>query len=111
MPEEKDSRIGAKRGKIQYDHDQREKIHSHCHKVIGDVCQQSPTLSCAEVNKPGNYSCRAAKKSQQQTTSRHKQARPGNRQYCFFPDVEVAAESNKPAKFRNERTVERDNGL
>jgi hypothetical protein len=27
---EKRSEIRAERGKIQYDHDQREKIHSHC---------------------------------------------------------------------------------
>ena len=30
MLEEKDAGIGAERGKIQYDHDEREKIHSHC---------------------------------------------------------------------------------
>ena len=40
MPEEKDYGIGAKRGKIQYDHDQREKIHSHC-QSDGDMHPQN----------------------------------------------------------------------
>src|SRR5207249_10553315 len=63
------------------------------------------------AKKPGTNCCRAAEKSQQQTTSRTKQAGPGNRKYCFFADADVAAKSNKPAKFRNETTVERGNGL
>ena len=40
MPEEKNSGINAECGKIQYDHDESEKIHAHC-QSDGDVHRQN----------------------------------------------------------------------
>jgi hypothetical protein len=40
MPEEEKSGIDAERGKIQYNHDEGEKIHSHC-QSDGDVHPQN----------------------------------------------------------------------
>src|SRR5439155_4396254 len=43
--------------------------------------------------------------------SHAKQGGPRDRKYRFFADIDAATESNEPAKFRNERTVEGGNGL
>ena len=83
----------------------------HCHEVVRAVCEQSPALSGAEVKKPCNDRRRATENSQQQTASHAKQAGPGNRKDCFFPESDVAAEKNEPPKFRNERTIERGDCL
>ena len=70
-----------------------------------------PALSGAEVKKPCNDRRRATENSQQQTASHAKQAGPGNRKNCFFPEADVLAEKNEQPEFRKERTVERGDCL
>jgi hypothetical protein len=50
MPEEKNSGIDAERSKIQYNHDEREKIHSH-RQSDGDMHPQNAN----QPNEPGPF--------------------------------------------------------
>src|SRR2546427_744192 len=50
MPEERNSGTDAERGKIQYDHDESEKIQSHC-QSDGDMHRQNAN----QPNEPGLF--------------------------------------------------------